>query len=291
MIDLHCHSTASDGTDRPAELVRNAVSAGLTAIAITDHDTTAGWGEAASAVLGLDVAFTLLRGAEFSCVYARPGQRPVPLHLLGYLFDPEAVGLKAERARLRASRLGRGEAIVGNLVAAGYPIDWERVREIADGGSVGRPHIGQALQERGVVGSVSEAFDHLLASDSPWYVPKADADVLEMIGLIRQAGGVPVIAHPWARSRGLVVDEQALHELADAGMLGIEVDHADHVAADRARLSRLADELGLIRTGSSDYHGDRKAVRLGAERTDSANFQRLLDQAFGVKAVYSPGAC
>lgn len=290
MIDLHCHSTASDGSDRPAELVANAVAAGLHTMAITDHDTTGGWDEACAAVAELDVEFTLIRGAEFSCAYTTADGHRISLHLLGYLFDPGYHGLKAERARLRESRLGRGEAIVNALVAAGYPISWQQVTEIAGSGAVGRPHIGQALQQAGVVATVDEAFAELLSSSSPYYVPKADSAVLTVIELIQQAGGVAVIAHPWARRRGQVLDEAALAELVAAGMAGIEVDHVDHSAADRRRLRGLATELGAFCTGSSDYHGSRKAVRLGEETTDSEDLDRLLQLASGVAPYHSPAA-
>jgi len=288
MIDLHCHSTASDGTDQPAELVRNAVTAGLTTMAITDHDTTGGWAEAAEAVWQLDVEFTLVPGAEFSCVYRGDAGGPISLHLLGYLFDPAAPGLKGERSRLRENRLGRGEAIVNNLIRAGYPIRWEQVRAIAGQGAVGRPHIGQALVEAGVVPTVHDAFADLLSSDSSYYVPKADSEVRAMIGLIREAGGVAVIAHPWARRREKILDEAALRELVEVGMAGIEVDHVDHTPEDRARLRELAAELEVFTTGSSDYHGTHKSVRLAAETTDQPCLQQILDQGHGVEPVYSP---
>ncbi len=287
MIDLHCHSTASDGTDTPTELVHNAVSAGLTAMAITDHDTTGGWAEAAAAVRALDVEFTLVPGTEFSCVHIDPAGRRIGLHLLGYLFDPDSAGLRAERLRLRQSRLGRGEAIVDNLVAAGYPISWQQVTDFADGGTVGRPHIGQALQQAGVVGSINEAFARLLSDDSPYYVPKEDSPVGTAIELITRAGGVAVIAHPWARSRGAILDEPALTALVDAGMAGIEVDHVDHAPADRARLRELAAELGVFTTGSSDYHGTHKAVRLGAESTEPQVLRQLLHLGTGSEPIHS----
>jgi len=287
MIDLHCHSTASDGTDQPAELVHNAVAAGLTTMAITDHDTTGGWAEAAEAVRQLDVPFTLIPGAEFSCVYRGEDGGSISLHLLGYLFDPAAPGLKGERSRLRENRLGRGEAIVRNLIRAGYPIRWERVQAIAGDGAVGRPHIGQALVEAGVVSSVHDAFAELLSSDSPYYVPKADSEVRGMIGLIRAAGGVAVIAHPWARRREQILDERALRELVAEGLAGFEVDHVDHTPEDRARLRELAAELGVLTTGSSDYHGDHKSVRLAAETTDRQCLQQILSQAHGTDPVYS----
>lgn len=290
MIDLHCHSAASDGTDQPSELVHNAVAAGLTTMAITDHDTTGGWDEAADAVRRLTVDFTLIRGAEFSCAYRGPDGELVSLHLLGYLFDPADAGLKGERVRLLNDRLGRGEAIVNNLIAAGYPIRWQRVREIADGGAVGRPHIGQALVEAGVVSDVQNAFAELLSSDSPYYVPKADSEVLTMIELIRAAGGVAVIAHPWARRRERILTEQAIRELVEAGLAGIEVDHIDHTPEDRARLRALAAELKVFTTGSSDYHGTRKTVKLAAETTDRQCLQQILSQAHGVEPVYSASA-
>ncbi|MBV9821751.1 MAG: PHP domain-containing protein [Actinobacteria bacterium] len=287
MIDLHAHSTASDGSDTPTELVDNAVAAGLHTLAITDHDTTGGWQEASTAVERLATPFTLIRGTEFSCIYD-DGDDRISLHLLGYLFDPEARALKEERARLRESRLGRGEAIVDALAAAGYPISWQQVVDIADGGAVGRPHIGQALVEAGVVDTVTDAFAHLLSSSSPYYVAKREMPVQLAIELIRQAGGVPVIAHPWARRRDRILDEAALRSLVEPGLLGIEVDHLDHEPADRARLAELAGELGLIATGSSDYHGIRKKIGLGSETTSPDSLERLLELATGIEPVRSP---
>ena len=289
MIDLHCHSTASDGTDQPAELVAKACQAGISTLAITDHDTTAGWDEAAAAVARLEPGFTLIRGAEFSCVHTGSDGRRISLHLLGYLFDPAATGLADERARLRQSRLDRAAAIVDALVADGYPISWPQVRRIAGTATVGRPHIARALQQAGVVADVDEAFADLLSHRSGYYRPKQDAPVLRMIELIRQAGGVAVIAHPWARRRGAVLDEQALAELVEAGMAGIEVDHPDHSAADRIRLRELAGRLGAFRTGSSDYHGNHKTVQLAAVTTDPQELDRLLAHAHGVKPLHSVG--
>ncbi|UQX89706.1 PHP domain-containing protein [Jatrophihabitans telluris] len=287
-IDLHTHSTASDGTDTPAALVASAVRSGVSVLGITDHDTTGGWAAAAAAVESLQTPFTLIRGAEFSCAYFPPsGQRRIGLHLLGYLFDADHPGLKAERARLRENRRGRGEQIVDRLVAADYPITWERVTELAAGGSVGRPHIGQALVEAGVVNSVNDAFAELLSSASPYYVPKQDMDVFAAISMIRAAGGVPVIAHAWARTRGRILDEAPLAELVEGGLAGFEVDHADHDDADRRRLRAFAIELGIFTTGSSDYHGTNKSVRIGAESTSPEALGRLLAQASGVPALDS----
>jgi 3',5'-nucleoside bisphosphate phosphatase len=275
-IDLHTHSTASDGTDTPTQLMAVAAQAGLSIVAITDHDTTGGWAEAEGT---RPAGLTVVPGAEFSCVYSPADARPIRLHLLAYLFDAGDPALRAERDRLQADRLGRGRRIVDNLVAAGYPITWDQVSVLADGGSVGRPHIARALVEQGVVGSVSEAFAELLASGSPYYAEKQDTDVFTAIGLVRGAGGVPVFAHPLVRRRGAVVGNEVIAELAAAGLVGIEVDHPDHAADDRLLLRGLAAELGLVPTGSSDYHGSNKTTPIGACLTDPLAYEQLFSRA------------
>jgi 3',5'-nucleoside bisphosphate phosphatase len=277
-IDLHTHSTASDGTDTPAELVRAASSAGMSVLALTDHDTTGGWHEAAAA---LPAGLTLLRGAELSCV-SLAGPRRVTLHLLAYLFRPDDAAFVAERRRLRESRLDRGRRIVELMAADGYPVDWPGVRELAGTGTVGRPHIARVLVRAGVVASVDEAFGRLLYPGSPYYVPKADTEVLAAVGMVRAAGGVPVFAHPLARRRGRVVSDEVIAAMAAAGLAGLEVDHPDHEPADRAHLRGLAAELGLFVTGSSDYHGTNKVVRLGQESTAPAAYERLVSEATGL---------
>jgi predicted metal-dependent phosphoesterase TrpH len=287
VIDLHTHSTASDGTDSPEELVALALAAGVDTLALTDHDTTGGWERAATAVSELTAPFTLVRGTEFSCFHAAGNGRTIGLHLLGYLFDPEAAELKQERAALRDDRLDRGERLVANL-AVDYPISWQQVIDIAGDGSVGRPHIGRALVEAGVVSTVSEAFAGPLSSAAPYYVAKRDMPVLAAIGMIRRAGGVPVIAHAWARTRGQILDERVIGELVDHGLLGIEADHSDHTAPDAARLRDVARRLGVLYTGSSDYHGTNKAVRLGAAQTQPEQFQRLAAAASGAELIHSP---
>jgi predicted metal-dependent phosphoesterase TrpH len=281
-IDLHTHSTASDGTDRPAELVTKAATAGLEIVAITDHDTTGGWDEATA---GLPDGLTLVPGAEFSCMHLGAGGRRISLHLLGYLFDPDHDGLRAERARLRVSRLGRGRAIVDNLSADGVAITWNRVVEVARGGAVGRPHIARVLVENGVVGNVDDAFRELLSSRSKYYVPKDDSEVFGAIGLVRDAGGVTVFAHPLARRRGAVVDDEVIGAMAQAGLHGIEVDHPDHTEEDRAHLAGLAADLGLIATGSSDYHGANKTITLGAFTTPRDSYDALVSQATALAPV------
>jgi predicted metal-dependent phosphoesterase TrpH len=272
-IDLHAHTTASDGTDTPAELVVAAAAAGLDVLAVTDHDTTGGWAEALAA---RPTGLTIVRGAEFSCFHADAAGRRISLHLLGYLFDPDDQVLRAERARLRDSRLGRGRRMVENLAADGYPITWDRVRELAAGGTVGRPHIGRALVEAGAVRDVDAAFVHLLSSRQKYYVRKEDMPVLHAVRLIRAAGGLPVFAHPFAHRRGPIVADDAIAAMTEAGLVGLEVDHPDHDADSRVRAAGLARDLGLIAMGSSDYHGSNKANRLGDCTTDPAAYEQLL---------------
>ncbi len=276
-IDLHAHSTASDGTDTPAALMVAAVAAGLDVVAITDHDSTGGW-RAAEAARPPELG--LIRGAEFSTRLSVDG-RHVSVHLLGYLFDPTDVAVLAEQARLREERMSRGMAIVGRMVADGVPISAQQVVDIAAGAPVGRPHIGRALMAAGVVGSVTEAFAGYLSGRSPYFVPKADTDLIDAIGLVRGAGGVCVIAHPRARGAAQVLDEARLARLAEAGVWGLEVDHPDHDGAARAELAALARRIGLAGTGSSDYHGHNKSVRLGQERTGPEVLAALLAAASG----------
>jgi predicted metal-dependent phosphoesterase TrpH len=272
-IDLHTHSTASDGTDTPAELVQAAAAAGLDVIAITDHDTTAGWQEALAA---RPPEVTVVPGVEFSCVHQPPDGRRVSLHLLGYFFDPDNTGLQAEWARLRYGRRERGRRMVENLAADGYPITWEQVRRMVPSGAIGRPHIGRALVDAGVFADVDTAFRELLSSRQKYYVRKADTDVFEALRLIRAAGGLPVFAHPRATRRGPTVDDAVVADMATAGLVGLEVDHPDQSPDDRAHAARLARELNLLPTGSSDYHGRNKTTALGACLTSVQVYEQLL---------------
>ena len=275
-IDLHTHSTASDGTDTPAELAAAARAAGLDVVALTDHDTTAG---IAAAVAAAPPGLTVVPGVELSCRWNPTEGRGVSVHLLGYLVDPAAAELRAECDRLRLGRVDRGRRVTELLAAAGFPVTWERVRALADGGSVGRPHVARALVEAGVVASVDEAFAHLLRTGSPYYAGKPELDALAAVGLVRRAGGVPVFAHPLARRRGRVVDDGAIAAMAAVGLAGLEVDHPDHDAADRAHLRGLAAELALLTTGSSDYHGRNKQVRPGVETTDPEVYAAIVAAA------------
>ena len=281
-IDLHAHSTASDGTDTPAEVVRAARASGVDVLALTDHDTTSGWDPASAALVA---GQRLITGTEFSCVYTPAIGWPISLHLLGYLFDPAQAELRAERVRLRESRLGRARLIVEHMIADGLPITWPRVAELAAGGSIGRPHIGRALVEAGVVPDVTAAFAGPLSSRSGYYVPKRDLDIFRALALVDAAGGVSVFAHPLARRRGPVLDDAAIHDLADAGLGGLEVDHPDHSSADRAHLRVLARDRDLIVTGSSDYHGTNKTTPLDAGTTAEDQYRRLVAQATGAQPI------
>jgi 3',5'-nucleoside bisphosphate phosphatase len=283
-IDLHTHSTASDGTDRPAELVAVAAAAGVDVLAITDHDTTAGWAEAAAA---LRPGMRLLRGAEFSCVSPTGrGDRDVAVHLLGYQFDPDHPTIVAEQARLRAERVDRLRRMTEKMAADGYPVDPEMVFALLpEGASAGRPHLARALVAAGVVDSVTDAFTTLLYNGSPYFVPKTDTPVRAAIDMVRAAGGVAVFAHPLARTRGRVVELSVIAELADAGLSGVEVDHPDHAPDDRVLLRRLAAETGLVVTGSSDYHGTNKDTPIALETTGVEALEQLLDVATGIDVL------
>ncbi|MFI5906459.1 PHP domain-containing protein [Dactylosporangium sp. NPDC051541] len=275
-IDLHAHSTASDGTSTPAELVAEAATAGLDVLGVTDHDTTAGWAPAAAARPG---GLTLVPGAELSCRW-HGGAFPVSLHLLAYLFDPADPELSDALARVRAARETRAERMVGLLNAGGIDVTWDEVRQDAAGGTVGRPHLAQALIRRGLVGTVTEAFEPEWLGRR-YRLPKEDLDVFAALRLVVGAGGVPVFAHPRASKRGPVVPDEMIVEMAAAGLFGLEADHTDHSPQEQAEMHALADRLGLVTTGSSDYHGTNKTVRLGARTTAPEVLERIVGAAHG----------
>lgn len=280
-IDLHTHSTASDGTDTPAELVRNASAAGLDVVALTDHDTVRGH---AAAKAALPEGLTLVTGAELSCRLDGVG-----LHMLAYLFDPDEPELARERELVRDDRVPRARTMVRRLRELGVPVEWEQVARIAGDGSVGRPHIATALVELGVVATVSDAFTpEWLADGGRAYAEKHELDPFDAVRLVKAAGGVTVLAHPAAVKRGRVVPESSIAKLAAAGLDGIEVDHMDHDEPTRTRLRGLARELGLLTTGSSDYHGSRKTVALGEYTTDPEIYGEITRRATGAFPV--PGA-
>ena len=276
-IDLHTHSSASDGTTSPAALVREAAAAGLDAVALTDHDTTEGWEAAAAA---LPAGLRLVRGAEISC--SRQG---ISLHLLGYLFDPDEPALAGQLEALRQSRVSRAERMVELLVEDGHPVSWEQVREFADG-TVGRPHVARALMESGLVASIEEAFTpDWIGTRGRYWAGKHELDVIEAMRLVHDAGGVTVFAHPGADARGRTVGDDVIEEMAAAGLGGLEVDHVDHTPQTRARLRAMAAALGLFVTGSSDFHGSNKQVRLGEHTTAPDVLDELAGRATGVAVL------
>ena len=288
-IDLHVHSDASDGTDAPGDLVRKAWALRsdgfdrLDGIALTDHDTIAGHAAAATAIADIagdaERPFVVVPGVEISCI-----SHGVTLHLLGYLFDSAEPQLAAELDLLRTDRVRRAQAMVDKLAELGAPITWAQVRAIAGDGAIGRPHVARALVAAGVVADVPAAFvPEWIGDGGRGYVEKYSLDPAQAIALVKSAGGVTVFAHPAASSRGAILDEAAIAELASAGLDGLEVDHPDHDEATRKRLRILAGELGLLVTGSSDYHGSVKDTPLGANTTDPEVFDALRERATGAQ--------
>ncbi|HEV7848910.1 MAG TPA: PHP domain-containing protein [Mycetocola sp.] len=281
--DLHTHSRVSDGTESPSRVIRQAAAAGLGVVALTDHDSTAGWHEAS--VTSAEVGITLLPGMEFS---ARLGFQSV--HLLAYLFDPDNGALNSETARIRESRLRRAESIV-QRIAADYSLSWDDVvAQTTPGATVGRPHIADALVARGHVPTRSEAFAGILHPRTGYYLPHYAPDPLKAVRLVRAAGGVPVIAHPATRGLDAMIDEKHLGELVDAGLFGLEIDHRENTEEGKGRLRELADMFGLVLTGSSDYHGEGKPNRLGENTTPDAVVRAIIDEATGSAPVYSRDA-
>jgi 3',5'-nucleoside bisphosphate phosphatase len=251
--DLHVHSSASDGTDPPAEVMRRAAQAGLDVVALTDHDTVAGHAEARRALAG---SLTLLPGMELSC---RLGDRSV--HLLAYLFDPDHPDLAAELRRIRDDRVLRARAMVSRLADLGVDITWDQVAA------------------SGAVASPREAFTRDWIGDGGRaYVDRYALDPVHAIGLVRDAGGVAVLAHPRA-GRDWVVSDEEIGRLAAAGLAGVEVFHPDQAAAERAGLLALAHDLGLVATGGSDDHGSLTGHRIGSETVAADAYQALISQA------------
>ncbi|MFD6857468.1 PHP domain-containing protein [Rhodococcus sp. NPDC060090] len=280
-IDLHSHSAASDGTDTPAGLVRNAAAAGLDVVALTDHDTTAGWDEAADA---LPSGLRLVRGMEMSCTGRGEDGHPVAVHLLAYLFDPTDPVFVNELERLRGERVSRLRVMAERMAADGLPIDADRVLAQA-GPAAGRPHLARALVEAGVVPTIGDAFLDLLSPKGRYYMAKEDTPLSDAVKMVQTAGGVTVVAHARARARGRLLALDHIEELAEIGLGGVEADHPDHSDADARLMKDLASKLGLFVTGSSDYHGENKSVELGRFTTDGDALADLLDRAHGVEVV------
>jgi predicted metal-dependent phosphoesterase TrpH len=277
--DLHTHSSVSDGTETPGRLVRSAAAAGLGTVALTDHDSTAGWTEASGVARTLGV--TLIPGMEFS---TRRGYRSI--HLLAYLFDPGDGDLLTEMARVRDARLVRAERIVHNL-SKDYALTWDDVvAQTSDGTTVGRPHIADALVARGHVPTRSEAFASILHPSRGYFLPHYAPEPETAVRLVVAAGGVPVIAHPATRGRGLVVSDDEIADLVRSGLAGLEIDHRENTPEGKQTIERLARRHDLILTGSSDYHGTGKPNRLGENTTADAAVAAIIERGTGSAPVY-----
>jgi len=273
-IDLHTHSAVSDGTETPTQLVAAAVAAGLSAVALTDHDSTAGWEEAFAAASG--TSLIVVPGMELSTNY---GQASV--HLLGYLFDPLDPVIVAETARIREGRLHRAERIV-ERIGRDYELTWDDVlAEASENTTLGRPHIADALVRRGHVPTRSAAFESILHWRGGYYEKYYAPSPIEGVRMIVAAGGMPVLAHPASYGKYRPMDDAFIAQLAEAGLFGLEIDHRDNADEGKVRLHRLARELGLEVTGASDYHGAGKPNLLGENSTSPEVFERLLARATG----------
>ncbi|MFT4299600.1 MAG: PHP domain-containing protein [Aeromicrobium sp.] len=274
-IDLHTHSNRSDGTDTPSELVRHAVEvARLDVVALTDHDATTGWAEAQAEADRAGIR--LVRGIEISTRY-----RGESVHLLGYEFDPDHEPLVAELRRVLDGRDSRLPAVLARLAEHGIVITAEDVAAYSgDAAASGRPHIADAMVAKGYVADRDEAFNGWLNAGGKAYVDRYAAPLVETVRLLKAAGGKAVVAHPWSRGSDRVLTAEAFALLAEAGLDGIEVDHNDHDEPARRGLRAIAADLGLVTTGSSDYHGTGKnaAFCLGANLTDPEQFARLLGE-------------
>lgn len=284
-IDLHTHSAVSDGTDSPAELVAAAAAAGLAVVALTDHDTFDGLPEALEA--GRRLGIEVVPGMELSC--SRGGQS---IHLLAYGADPGDTALAAEMALVRDGRSNRLQPVLAKLAELGVPVTEESVLSfVGSSPSVGRPHIADALVAAGHVRDRKEAFDRFLADGGPAHVERYTIDVARGIDLVHGSGGVAVIAHPWGRGREQVLPPEVLEQLvAEHGLEGIEVDHQDHDAAARSGLRTLVRRLGVLGTGSSDYHGTGKVDHdLGVNTTDPETYARLRE-LMAQRGLRAPGA-
>ncbi|WP_109472193.1 PHP domain-containing protein [Ornithinimicrobium cavernae] len=274
-IDLHTHSTWSDGTETPEQVVGAGVAAGLDVLALTDHDTAGGWAEADRA--GRAAGLTVIPGLELSCQ-----SRGTSVHVLAYLVDPDGEVLREEMQRARDSRGARLRAMADLLIADGYLDSYEQVlAQLEDGATAGRPHLADAMVAAGRYPDRNAAFAGVLGSGSRYYVGHYATDVIRAVEVIRDAGGMAVLAHPLAGARGRVVGDDVIEAMAEAGLGGIEVDHRDHSPRERAHAAALAQRLGLLPTGASDYHGAGKVNELGENTTTPEVLAALLEQGSG----------
>ena len=279
MIDLHTHTTCSDGTDRPRELVNKAIVQGLEILGITDHDTTSGWEEATQSLRG---SLKLVLGAEISCLTTDG----ISVHMLGMLFDPHHKEMQEVLEETRDGRLPRMRKMIQKMQAEGMDISIEDVEKAMPvGATMGRPHLADALVAKKIVKSRDEAFIDLLHNDSRFYVSHAAPTPVEAIALIRRAGGVAVIAHPFASHRGQILNPDDFADLVAAGLNGIEVDHRDQSPDEREMLRVIARELDLVVTGSSDYHGTGKMNSIAENHTSREQWLKLEAQADARRVV------
>jgi predicted metal-dependent phosphoesterase TrpH len=278
--DLHMHSTASDGTDRPEALGALAKAAGLGAIALTDHDTVAGLADGAAGCEAAGVAF--VAGVEISC---DPGQAPGEIHLLGYFIDPVNATLAEMLNRQETARRQRVPRIVTRLGELGLDVTLEEVETLAGDAAIGRPHIARVLIDKGYVKTVQDAFVRYLGSDGPAYVPKQRVTVDEAIEAVHAAGGLASLAH--AQHLGYADDAeltQAIAKLREMGLDAVEVWHGDHTPAMMEKLRELAARHDLRVTGGSDYHGHSKTVALGSQRVPYEVYEQLRAKGQGLRA-------
>lgn len=269
VIDLHTHTSYSDGTDTPAQLINKALASGISIIGLTDHDSISGWQEATDA---LRTGISLVPGAEISC------QTPdgISVHILGLLFDSNNSELMNTLEKTRENRHGRMEKIIARINDAGIDITIDDVLEqLSDGATLGRPHLADALVKKGIVASRDEAFTQMLHNNSKYYVSHYSPTPEAVIKLIKAAGGVSVIAHPMASHRGRTISLDTFGSIIQAGLDGIEVDHRDHSPDEKSQLIKLANESNLIMTGASDYHGNGKLNTLGEYTTSLEQWEKL----------------
>jgi predicted metal-dependent phosphoesterase TrpH len=279
VIDLHTHTNCSDGTDSPRELVNKAILQGLDVLGISDHDTTSGWKEATESLRG---SLKLALGAEISCL-THDG---VSVHMLGLLFDPLHEEMQKVLEETRDGRLPRMRKMIEKMRAEGMDISMEDVElAMPKGATMGRPHLADALVAKKIVKSRDEAFVDLLHNESRFYVSHAAPTPVEAIKLIRRAGGVAVIAHPFASHRGQVLKPEDFSELVTAGLNGVEVDHRDQNPDERGMLRDIAQQLDLVITGSSDYHGTGKLNSLAENHTHREQWEKLESQANARRVV------
>ena len=269
VIDLHTHTSYSDGTDTPAQLINKALAAGISIIGLTDHDSISGWQEATDA---LRTGISLVPGAEVSC------QTPdgISVHILGLLFDSNNSELMSTLEKTRENRHGRMEKIIARINEADIDITMDDVLEqLSAGATLGRPHLADALVKKGIVASRDEAFTQMLHNNSKYYVSHYSPTPETAIKLIKAAGGVSVIAHPMASHRGRTISLDTFGSIIQAGLDGIEVDHRDHSPDEKSQLIKLANESNLVMTGASDYHGNGKLNTLGEYTTRPEQWEKL----------------